>query len=186
MKAKTNKDIFEHSGRKWTRSSKKLFYIYDFQPHTQSFDEKCHQWEIIMSKSKGCSNCQKGGRKIMYFICNRSCLGKACGKKILFKALYPLWAERVVHTISEFYSPKRMPSFLILHYENIKRANFQVPFESHRCSWLACLKVLVLQKKRKIFLGIALSMLLGTPQISCLPEDCLILLTAADIVDRVQ
>ena len=88
---------------------KKLFYIYDFQPPTQSFDEKCHQWEIIMSKSKGCSNCQKGDRKIMYFICNRSCLGKACGKKILFAALYPLWAERVVHTISEFYSSKRMP-----------------------------------------------------------------------------
>ena len=77
---------------------KKLIYIYDFQPPTQSFDEKCHQWEIIMSKSKGCLNCQKGGRKIMYFICNRSCLGKACGKKILFAALYPLWAERVVHT----------------------------------------------------------------------------------------
>ena len=87
---------------------KKLIYIYDFQPPTQSFDEKCHQWEIIMSKSKGCSNCQKGA-KTMYFICNRSCLGKACGKKILFKALYPLWAERVVHTISEFYSSKRMP-----------------------------------------------------------------------------
>ena len=60
---------------------KKLFYIYDFQPPTQSFDEKCHQWEIIMSKSKGCLNCQKGGRKIMYFICDRSCLGRAYGKK---------------------------------------------------------------------------------------------------------
>ena len=60
-------------------------------------------------KVKGLLKLPKGGQKNHVFPIQQIMSRESMWQKIFFSALYPLWAERVVHTISEFYSSKRMP-----------------------------------------------------------------------------
>ena len=143
MKAKTNKYIFEHLGRKWTKKEKVSYQKIDLHLWFSTPNSKLW-WEMSSVrdnhvKVKGFPKFAKRGQKPCISYAIDHVWGKHVAKKYYSGIVSLMSRARGAYYIRVLFFQKNA-SFLILHNENIKRANFQMPFGTQRWSYLACLR----------------------------------------------